>query len=41
VADTASFGLVYRDNEYDAGLLVEQDGRLFHDSPAARPRRRA
>jgi hypothetical protein len=36
VAATASVGLVYRDNEYEAGLLVELDGRLFHDSARQR-----
>jgi hypothetical protein len=29
-------GMVYRDVEYDAGLIVELDGRLFHDSARAR-----
>jgi len=35
-AATASVGLVYRDNEYDTGLVVELDGRLFHDSAGQR-----
>lgn len=33
----SSQGLVYRDADYGP-LLVELDGRLFHDSPAARDR---
>lgn len=32
----ASVGLVYRDHEYDVGLVVELDGRLFHDSARQR-----
>ncbi|MGI8646131.1 MAG: hypothetical protein ACR2JD_07420 [Nocardioides sp.] len=34
----ASVGLVYRDHEYDVGLVVELDGRLFHDSARQRDR---
>lgn len=33
---TASSGLVYRDAEYGSRVVVELDGRLFHDSPTAR-----
>lgn len=28
--------MCYRDNEYDRRLIVELDGRLFHDSASAR-----
>ncbi|MEO5854050.1 MAG: type IV toxin-antitoxin system AbiEi family antitoxin domain-containing protein [Nocardioides sp.] len=35
-AATASVGLIYRDNEYGTGLVVELDGRLFHDSAGQR-----
>ncbi|HET7688953.1 MAG TPA: type IV toxin-antitoxin system AbiEi family antitoxin domain-containing protein [Nocardioidaceae bacterium] len=31
-------GRVYRDVEYDGGLIVELDGRLFHDSARQRDR---
>jgi len=31
-AATASVGMIYRDAEYDTGLVVELDGRLFHDT---------
>ena len=30
--------MVYRDHEYDDGLVVELDGRLFHDSAGQRDR---
>ena len=30
--------MAYRDAEYDGGLIVELDGRLFHDSARARDR---
>jgi hypothetical protein len=33
---TSTKGLVYRDVEYTNGLLVELDGRLFHDSTLQR-----
>lgn len=33
---TSSVGVCYRDNEYDRRLIVELDGRLFHDSASAR-----
>ena len=33
---TASVGVCYRDNEYGGRLVVELDGRLFHDSASAR-----
>lgn len=32
----ASTGVVYRDVDYPGGLVVELDGRLFHDSTRAR-----
>ncbi|MDP3967176.1 MAG: type IV toxin-antitoxin system AbiEi family antitoxin domain-containing protein [Nocardioides sp.] len=32
----ASTGVVYRDVDYPGGLVVELDGRLFHDSARAR-----
>jgi hypothetical protein len=35
-AATASVGLVYRDVAYDAGQLVELDGRLHHDTTSRR-----
>ncbi len=31
-------GVVYRDHEYDDGVVVELDGRLFHDSAGQRDR---
>jgi hypothetical protein len=34
----ASSGVVYRDHEYDEGLVVELDGRLFHESAEQRDR---
>jgi hypothetical protein len=36
VRATASVGLVYRDVEYDKRLVVELDGRLFHDTATQR-----
>ncbi|HET7684285.1 MAG TPA: type IV toxin-antitoxin system AbiEi family antitoxin domain-containing protein [Marmoricola sp.] len=36
VRATASLGLVYRDAEYGHRLVVELDGRVFHDSSSAR-----
>lgn len=33
---TASVGVCYRDNEYGQRLVVELDGRLFHDPASAR-----
>lgn len=38
VRATASLGIVYRDAEYAGSLVVELDGRLFHDSATARER---
>ncbi|MCW2780409.1 MAG: hypothetical protein JWR35_858 [Marmoricola sp.] len=35
---TSSDGTIYRDVEYAGGLVVELDGRLFHDSAAHRDR---
>ena len=36
VRDRLSRGVVYRDVEYDVGLVVELDGRLHHDSGPGR-----
>jgi hypothetical protein len=36
VRDRMGAGTVYRDVEYDGGLVVELDGRLFHDTAAQR-----
>lgn len=36
VADDSRQKLVYRDAEYAGGLIVELDGRLFHDSATTR-----
>ena len=36
VRDRVGGGAVYRDIEYDGGLVVELDGRLFHDTTAQR-----
>lgn len=36
VRDRLGAGVVYRDVEYDGGLVVELDGRLFHDTTAQR-----
>lgn len=36
--DRVSRGVVYRDVDYDLGLVVELDGRLHHDSTRARDR---
>lgn len=36
VADSDSSGRAYRDVEYPGGLIVELDGRLFHDSAGQR-----
>lgn len=36
VRATASVGVVYRDAEYDQRLIVELDGRLFHDTATQR-----
>jgi hypothetical protein len=33
---SASVGMVYRDVAYDGGLVVELDGRLFHNTARAR-----
>lgn len=33
---TTSLGVIYRDVEYDAGLVIELDGRLFHNTVKAR-----
>jgi hypothetical protein len=38
VQDRIGAGTVYRDVEYAGGLVVELDGRLFHDSTAQRDR---
>jgi hypothetical protein len=38
VRDRVGSGVVYRDVEYDGGLVVELDGRLFHDTAAQRDR---
>ena len=38
VRDRLGSGAVYRDVEYAGGLVVELDGRLFHDSTAQRDR---
>jgi len=35
-AGMSSVGVVYRDNAYDGGLVVELDGRLFHDTARQR-----
>ena len=36
VRDRPGAGVVHRDVEYDGGLVVELDGRLFHDTAAQR-----
>jgi hypothetical protein len=36
VRDRIGAGTIYRDVEYDGGLVVELDGRLFHDTTAQR-----
>ena len=36
VRDRVGAGVVYRDVEYAGGLVVELDGRLFHDTAAQR-----
>jgi hypothetical protein len=36
IRDRAGAGVVYRDVEYAGGLVVELDGRLFHDTTAQR-----
>ena len=36
VRSTASVGVSYRDTEYGERLVIELDGRLFHDSASAR-----
>jgi hypothetical protein len=38
VRDRAGAGVVYRDVLYDCGLVVELDGRLFHDTTEQRDR---
>lgn len=38
VVDRLGAGTVYRDVEYDCGLVVELDGRLHHDTAAQRDR---
>ena len=38
VRDRAGAGVVYRDVEYDGGVVVELDGRLFHDTTGQRDR---
>ena len=38
VRDRIGAGAIYRDVEYDGGLVVELDGRLFHDTTAQRDR---
>lgn len=38
VRDRPGAGVVYRDVEYAGGLVVELDGRLFHDTTAQRDR---
>lgn len=38
VSATSSTGLVYRDTQYGGRLVIELDGRLFHDSTTARDR---
>jgi hypothetical protein len=38
VRDRVSRGVVYRDVDYDIGLVVELDGRLHHDSTRGRDR---
>jgi hypothetical protein len=38
VRDRVGAGAVYRDVEYHVGLVVELDGRLFHDTTAQRDR---
>ena len=36
VRDRLGAGVIFRDVEYDVGLVVELDGRLFHDTPTQR-----
>lgn len=38
VRDRPAEGVVYRDVEYDEGVVVELDGRLFHDTTRQRER---
>jgi hypothetical protein len=38
VRDRVGTGVIYRDVEYACGLVVELDGRLFHDTTAQRDR---
>ena len=38
VRDRVGAGTIYRDVEYSVGLVVELDGRLFHDTAAQRDR---
>lgn len=38
VRDRVGAGVVYRDVDYEGGLVVELDGRLFHDTTAQRDR---
>jgi hypothetical protein len=38
VRDRVGAGTIYRDVEYDGGLVIELDGRLFHDTASQRDR---